>query len=196
MLRIQWEVLKTCSKVKINQTSVYFSGVSFCAHATTMDVQHEQSQVSYKLVDVAQPARLTVLMRCLNHVVHWEHGARESTQPEKLLQQGGRAWSCSLHCGFICLHHWGTGHHWKLSGYVCLLQVGIKLACLFRFLFLIIVHIPFFVDNLSFYSVQDVMISRMNSIILYSLFLYLYLWSKTIKVKGFWQCIKQVSDYK
>lgn len=154
MLCIQWEVLKTCSKVKINQTSVYFSGVSFCAHATTMDVQHEQSQVSYKLVDVAQPARLTVLMRCLNHVVHWEHGARESTQPEKLLQQGGRAWSCSLHCGFICLHHWGTGHHWKLSGYVCLLQVGIKLACLFRFLFLIIVHIPFFVDNLSFYHLQ------------------------------------------
>lgn len=100
-----------------------------CANDTTMESRHQRNKVDYKLVNLQHPARLAVLMRCLNHVVHWEHGARESTHPEQLLQQGGCARPCSLHRGPIRLRHRGAGHHWQRAGYVRLLQVGAKTFC-------------------------------------------------------------------
>lgn len=90
-----------------------------------METRHRQSKV-YTPVNPLHPARLSLLMRCLNHVVHWEHGARESSHPEQLHKQGGCAWPCSLHRRYICLCHRDIGRHWQRAGYVCLLQVGLS----------------------------------------------------------------------
>lgn len=81
-------------------------------------------EVDYKLKEQLHPVWLEMLPRCLNHVVYWEHGARESLHPEQLLQQGGCARPRSLYCCSVRLHHRGTGHHWECPGHVCVLQVS------------------------------------------------------------------------